>query len=312
MNNTPLVSVIITTYKRSDFLQKCIQSVIDQSYPRTEILVVDDNGKDSEYCQYVKSICESFGSEKIIYLPMDTNSGACKARNYGFKHSKGQYVDFLDDDDYFEPDKIELQVSKALESNETYGMIGCYTQIVNKEGISMQLEKNNLLYSDAFFSHLCKSIWQTSVPIIKRELVEECGGFEDIVSSQEHLFFAKILNLNNKCCIIPKPLVNVRHYDGERISTNKRKVEGTIDLANRLKRYYSKLSQEQICTLELYLNKNIITSYRYSGDRINALRYWFKRLTMKRCNYIYTFSLLASILLPNLINRLYIKIRYRN
>ena len=123
VNENPLVSVIITTCKRCDFLKQTISSVLNQTYSNIEIIVVDDNNLETEYRSIVIKICNSFESDKIKYLPMPKNSGACIARNFGFQHSKGEYVNFLDDDDYFEPDKIELQINLAKELNYSYGMI---------------------------------------------------------------------------------------------------------------------------------------------------------------------------------------------
>lgn len=106
-----LVSVIIPTYKRSDYLLQTIESVLNQTYSSIEIIVVDDNGFGTVFQKETYNKLKSLiVSNKIIYIPHDTNKNGSAARNTGFKASKGEYINFLDDDDELMPDKIEKQV----------------------------------------------------------------------------------------------------------------------------------------------------------------------------------------------------------
>ena len=96
----PLVSVIIPTYKRSKSLNRAIDSVLSQTYPNIEIIVVDDNGKGSKYqLETEKSLEKYIKTDKIKYIIHDVNRNGSAARNTGFKHSRGEYINFLDDDD---------------------------------------------------------------------------------------------------------------------------------------------------------------------------------------------------------------------
>lgn len=99
------VSAIITTRNRLSLLKRAIDSVFKQTYKSIELIVVDDASTDGtkEYCQ-----CGNF---TYIYIPHEESKGGNYARNLGIKASKGKYVAFLDDDDYWLPNKIEKQVS---------------------------------------------------------------------------------------------------------------------------------------------------------------------------------------------------------
>ena len=100
-----IVSVIITTYKRSELLPRAIDSVLAQSYENVEILVVDDNAPDSEYRKATENLITTRYSQepKVRYVKMPKNSGSCPARARGVSESKGEYINFLDDDDEFLP-----------------------------------------------------------------------------------------------------------------------------------------------------------------------------------------------------------------
>lgn len=280
---SPLVSVIITTYKRSDYLKRAIRSVLNQTYRNIELLIVDDNDSDTEYSRQVRKIVEAMGLHdgRIVYIPMGKNAGACEARNRGFRESHGEYVDFLDDDDEFHKEKIALQVKKFSSCDAKTGMIGCFAEIKDETGAVVQYDRNKIR-GDVFFANLCRSICQTSLPLIKREVFEKSGGFEKIVSCQEHLMLARVLDVCPYYDYVAKELATIYHHSGERISNGKKKPQGAIELAERFQRYYHKLDDGQISKVELAMNANIINSFVFAGDRRNAYRYYKKRRKMRK------------------------------
>lgn len=305
----PLVSIIITTYKRSDYLQRAIQSVLNQTYRNIELLVVDDNDSDTEYSQRVKKIIEGIKmrDDRIVYVPMIHNSGACAARNLGFQLSHGEYVDFLDDDDEFHEEKIDLQLRKFNMSDPKIGMIGCFAVIKDEKGNVIQYDRNEIK-GDVFFSNLCCSICQTSLPLIKRQIFERSGGFENIVSSQEHLMLARVFDVCPYYDYVDKELVTIYHHSGERISNGKKKPRGAIELAERFKRYYPKLDAGQIRKLELAMNANIINSYVLIGDRKKAFCYYKKRKSIREKLTIEDVKLLFGIIFGSETKRIIHKI----
>ena len=135
-----LVSVIIPTYKNDGSLEKAIDSVLCQSYTNIEIIVVDDNNPDTEQRRFTENLMQKYeGFKNIIYVKQDKNRNGSAARNTGFSHSHGEYIELLDDDDYFVENKTELQVEFLnchLEFAAVYG--GRYEKnnavVYNKEG----------------------------------------------------------------------------------------------------------------------------------------------------------------------------------
>lgn len=109
----PLVSVIIPVYNVEKYLNKCIQSVLNQTYKNLEIILVDDGSTDKS-----PLICEEFGKKdsriKIIHKK---NGGLSSARNIGIKKCHGEYVTFIDSDDYVDFKHIEILANAAIKFN---------------------------------------------------------------------------------------------------------------------------------------------------------------------------------------------------
>ena len=107
----PLVSVIIPTKDRPDFLKFALQSVLSQTFPHFEIIVVNDGGKD------VREVIDSFKDARLIYLQHEHNQGPSSARNTAIHAAKGTYIAYLDDDDLYYPDHLQTLV-EALQKND--------------------------------------------------------------------------------------------------------------------------------------------------------------------------------------------------
>ncbi len=149
---TTLVTAIITTYNRPDKLLIALQSVLVQTYPHIEIIIIDDH---STTC-YAETLAQLPVSVRFIRLA--SNSGACAARNEGVRHAKGQYVAFLDDDDRWMPDKTIIQLhtiaqrdiclcgSKIVETGKL--------RVLNQKVITlhMLLDRNGICGSSGVFA----------------------------------------------------------------------------------------------------------------------------------------------------------------
>lgn len=109
------VSVIIPTYNYGRFIANAIESCIDQTHPKVEIIVIDDGSTDD-----TRSIVDRFGDRVVYHYQI--NQGVSSARNAGLDRAAGDFVCFLDADDYFVPDAIEAMVD-ALSSRKNVGMV---------------------------------------------------------------------------------------------------------------------------------------------------------------------------------------------
>jgi glycosyltransferase involved in cell wall biosynthesis len=103
-NIDSLVTVYIPTFNRQNLLERALKSVINQTHNNIEIIVIDDNSTDKT-SDYMSKVCHEF--EFIKYIRNEKNFGACYNRNLAIQHAKGDFITGLDDDDFFEPNRIE-------------------------------------------------------------------------------------------------------------------------------------------------------------------------------------------------------------
>lgn len=115
-----LVSIITPVYNAEDFIEETILSVQDQTYEKWEMLLVDDCSSDSS-AEKIRNLAE--GDERIKYIRLEQNSGAAFTRNIGLDMAKGNYIAFLDSDDVWKRDKLQVQVDFLKENKVGF----CFT-----------------------------------------------------------------------------------------------------------------------------------------------------------------------------------------
>ena len=202
------VSVIIPTYSRPQNLLRAINSVLNQTYQDIEIIVVDDNGKDTP-CQVETEKCikELIDTNKITYIKHDINKNGSAARNTGLKACTGDYYTFLDDDDYLYPQKIGKQV-QALEGNKDCNMVYCgYEKKGDNDVILSRCsprEKGNLQLS------LLKKSWgfgSGSNPLFTKAVYEKIGLFDETYIRHQDLEYMVRAFRYFKICVVPDILL---------------------------------------------------------------------------------------------------------
>jgi len=114
---TPLVSIIIPTYNRALLLRRALQSVVDQTYPHWEALVVDNHSRDE-----TDDVVAGFGDDRIHLLKIHNHGVIAASRNMGLEQAKGEWAAFLDSDDAWYPKKLEVLMG-ALDANGDYEVL---------------------------------------------------------------------------------------------------------------------------------------------------------------------------------------------
>lgn len=185
MMKMPLVSVIIPAYNRPHFLQKALQSVLDQTYTNIEIIVCDDSTND-EVQTMMKLFIQT--DPKIKYVKNDTVL-FLKNWHKGFELASGEYINYLMDDDVFHPHKIEKMMSFYLQRNDIT-LVTSYRQLIDIEGNplppideTVKLFEhttivNGIELGNYVLTHGCNVIGEpTTVLFRKKDLVEPYGVY---------------------------------------------------------------------------------------------------------------------------------------
>jgi len=239
-----MVSVIITTYNRSDFLRHAIQSVVDQSYKEIEIIVIDD----ASSCDN-QSVIDKFNQE-ILYYRFDTNKGANVCRNKGAELANYKYIAYLDDDDQWVEDKIENQL-KFMENNSVdLSYTGKY--IITLDDQYQELSKRYSFWvpkSKNLEKEIMKKnfIGTTSSIMLQRDKFLQIGGFDiNLPALQDYEFYIRFIFQGFSIKGINKPLVNYYIYQNENaISKSSKKnldAKKQILIKHRNKKYLYYLS----------------------------------------------------------------------
>jgi len=203
------VSVIIPTFRRPDKLKRAIDSVLAQTYPHIELWVVDDNHPTSEFRKATEEVMNGYShDDRVKYIQHSSNLNASTARNSGFNKSTGEFICFLDDDDWFFPEKVERQVT-FLNDHPQYGGVYCGAVVKNKSSISMlegDLTEDLLQMKTALF---------TPAIMFRRQAVKGLKGFDPRFTRHQDYEFMMRFFRNNRIGVVPAPLVHIGMNAGE-------------------------------------------------------------------------------------------------
>ena len=174
----PRVSVIIPAFNASRFISQAIESVLDQTFTDRELIVVDDGSTDD-----TASLVMKYG-EKLRYI-YQKNQGLSSARNTGIVKAEGEYIGFLDADDYWDREKLRHQVA-LLDSSPDTGVVYTALKVVDKDNREIE-ERGCLVRGRVFFSLLTENcvVGSCSSALIRRECFEKAGTFDEMLSASE-------------------------------------------------------------------------------------------------------------------------------
>ena len=190
----PKLSVIIPLSNKAPYVKKALESVCQQTFKDWELIVVDDGSTDNS-----ATICEKFIEEALqtihntLYIIHQTNSGVSAARNNGVAKASGNYIAFLDADDWWEPTFLE----KMLQLIEDYPEAGLYAcnYVYYKPGkthVALNIPTGYINYPKAYYEGGAMPVW-TGAAIMPRAVFNEMGGFPlGIKLGEDFLLWAKI------------------------------------------------------------------------------------------------------------------------
>ncbi len=212
----PKVSVIIPTYNRAELLKQAIASVLAQTYEDFELIIVDDGSTDD-----TKSVVESIGDVRIKYI-WQTNQQRCVARNTGIAAAEGEYLAFLDSDDLWLSQKLELQLA-AIEQHPDAGASHgrCIRMGPNLEFLHPQellVSDKEVRCCDVRDTLLTRNIFASQGVVVRRSLLEKAGGFDPALPHGEDWDLWIRLSALTSFCLVNEPVGIYRVHPGCRTS----------------------------------------------------------------------------------------------
>lgn len=277
-----MITVITPTYKRYQYLKKAIDSVLTQTYNDFEYIIVDDNPSDSAERKLTEEVIRDYSDPRIRYIQNEKNLGGSGARNVGIFQAKGEYIAFLDDDDMYLPDRLEVQLNQMVANGWDVSVMDGATysyETGEKLAERHQQIRNGMTKDELNRAHLLYHISGTNSFMFRASFIKSIGGFDDVPSCQEYILMQKALDANPKFGYIPEIHIKNFMHQGDQLSTGPKKLKGQQLLFENKKKYFHLLTRGErkqvICRHHGVLFFVYFKMHKYGKAGIEAFKCFF-------------------------------------
>lgn len=223
MNRNQLVSILLPVYNVEQYLPQCLDSVINQTYKNLQIVLIDDGSKDGSWA----IIQEYAKRDNRIEIYHQENQGVAATRNHLLEKVKGDYVLFVDSDDWIELDMVEFLVEKSRTKDADIVVCG---MVKNDEACSEEyreevMDQETTVKKFLFHKELSGSLWNK---LVKTSLLQDIRFDNRISYGEDALFVWRILQKVNKVLLTDKTFYHYRINDSSisHASYDERKMSG--------------------------------------------------------------------------------------
>lgn len=229
----PKVSIIVPIYNVEMYIEKCLETLVNQTLKDIEIILVNDGSKDSS-AEIAKKYLEKY-PEKIIYLEKE-NGGLSDSRNYGLPHAKGEYIAFLDSDDYVEENMYEEMYELAKKEDSDMVQCNFYWEYPDKNKKKIGELKQ---YSNKK-EMLVKTRVEAWNKLIKREILVKNPEirFPKGLRYEDVEFTYKLIPYVEKISILNKPFIHYIQRGNSISNTQNERTKEIFDVLDNVIKYY--------------------------------------------------------------------------
>jgi glycosyltransferase involved in cell wall biosynthesis len=211
----PLVTVICICYNQSQFVREAIHSVMSQTYPRIQLLVVDDASTDNSV-EAIRDCVAEFPAAK--FLPLSVNSGNCRAFNSALTHAQGKYIIDLAADDVLLPERVAVGVKALEEAGEKYGVSFCDAEWITADGKPLYKHSDRFPHETIpqgdVYKHLIERFFICSPTMMfKASVIRSLGGYDESLHYEDFDFWIRS-SRSYFYCYTPRALVKKRVVKG--------------------------------------------------------------------------------------------------
>jgi len=214
----PLVSIRIPAYNAAPWIADTIRSAIGQTWPRKEVIVVDDGSKDQTF-----AVARRFASKEVLVVAHE-NQGAASTRNHALSLSQGDFIQWLDADDLLSLDKVEKQIEAAIESGNSRLLLssgwGYFAYRLEKAGFRPTSLWCDLSPLEWLVRKMGENLhMQTATWLTRRELAQTAGPWDvRLLSDDDGEYFCRVILESNGVRFVPGPKVYYRMTPSSRLS----------------------------------------------------------------------------------------------
>jgi len=237
MTTSPLISIIIPTYNRANYIAETIESIRQQTYANWELIIVDD-GSDDDTSEIVRAI-----PDKRIRFFKGPHSGMEKARNEGLEKANGELIGFMDSDDLWSPDKLEKQLSVFREHPQiAFCLTGGYEFKKNGEpSVYFYKQREGLKHGNLFLAFFQSEVVALPASLLfKKTCLDVTGFFKKLELA--HIHFILSLAIHFEGAIVYEPLLYRRMHD--RSYSHVHRIKRHYDGLEMIKQYRRQLPRK--------------------------------------------------------------------
>ena len=279
----PLVTIIVPVYNTQEYLTRCLDSIVNQSYRHFELLLIDDGSRDDS-----GRICDDYAAKdsriKVFHLE---NGGVSNARNFALNHASGEYIQFLDSDDWISPEATRLFV-RTITTSQCDMVISDFYRVsgkrlsqkgdIEEDGVMTRQEFANIMLenpADFYYGVLWNKFY-------RREIIESVHLRMDpqISWCEDFLFNLEYIRHANSFAALQVPVYYYVKRKGSLISTQSINLTNTMKMKLNVFEYYNRFykdvyDEEAYENIRLQVYRFFITSASYL--RSAAARNWAMR-----------------------------------
>ena len=293
------VSVIIPVFNAEKYLSKCIDSVLSQTCPELELILVNDGSTD----QSEEIINTYIHDDRVLYLKQE-NKGVSAARNLGLSHASGEYIIFVDSDDYLVPDSLDMRIEKAKTTDLLISNFYKVKDAGVKEKEKYIKEEKNISVVEALRTISPKStigyqgyLWNK---VFRREIIKKNGILFDssVAYGEDRLFIGQYITYCNNISLDTEAIYCYRLNDESAMASfytitqkNYEKVKTEIiglEAIEKLVKDYDEGIYRSFIYYEFF---NCVMFYRNSDDSIPEFKKYCRKRVWKRIPEILLFPL---------------------
>ena len=221
------ISVIIPAYNAEHTIEETIKSVLKQTFPDFEIIVIDDGSSDRTL-----DIVREIADPRLKYFCYK-NGGVATARNRGISHATGEFITFLDADDMWTSDKLKLQL-EALQKYPEAGVAYSWTYFLHEKEHLSYADTSSFYEGNVYAELLIKNFLHSgSNPLIRKQAINTIGLFETtLVPCEDWDFYIRLSSIY-PFALIPKPQIIYRQSSGSASSKVELMKDSTLKVINR-------------------------------------------------------------------------------
>ena len=283
-----LVSVVIPSYNHAHFLMQTLQSVIDQTYTNWEALVIDNHSEDN-----TDSVVNSFKDTRIKLLKINNGGVIAASRNLGIQHAQGEWVAFLDSDDYWKEDKLEICADFLNKNNQYVGI--CHSEDWSSKDnkfIKNYGPEKNFTFKRLLTKGNCISL---SAMVVKKSIIVDVNNFSEnteFITAEDYDLWLKLSKRGHRIKFIKDLLGTFRIHE---LSESSNVEKNTAAVCSVIKKHcYNNIKQNK------YLSNAYIIAGKISqlgNYKRNALRYYLKSIKHNPVQ-IKSLCMIISLIIP--------------